>query len=435
MEFYSTKNTAHIVDFKKALFHSLPPDNGLYMPVKIPKLPSSFIDTIHQKTFTEIAYEILKALLADEIEAGALQQIIEESIDFPAPVKEIEKNIYVLELFHGPSMAFKDFGARFMSRVLSYFLEKEDKEINILVATSGDTGGAVALGFYDIPGIQVTILFPKGKVSPIQQKQLTTLKKNITAIEVEGTFDDCQQMVKSAFLDEELKQRMQLSSANSINIARLIPQAFYYFNAVAQIRKTGDEKDIVFSVPSGNFGNLTAGLIAAKMGLPVHRFVASTNTNDEVPQYLETGVFEPRPSAATLSNAMDVGNPSNFERMLALFDDDVKKMREEISGYSFNDSQTLHHIKNVFKESSYVLCPHTAIAYAGIKVYLKETNERLTGVFLSTAHPCKFPNAYSAEIWEQVTIPEQAKILKNKEEKVVQMKNKYSQFKEYLIKS
>ncbi len=433
MKFYSTKNPALLVDLKQAIFQSLPADKGLYMPVALPVLPADFYKEIHKKTFEEIAFEVATALLGNSIEPNALQQIIDEAISFPAPVRKIEDHTFVLELFHGPSMAFKDFGARFMSRVMRYYLEKEEKEINILVATSGDTGGAVALGFYDVPGIRVTILYPKGKVSPLQEKQLTTLGKNITALEVDGTFDDCQHLVKTAFLDKEIAQKQNLSSANSINIARLIPQTFYYFNAYSQIREKGISAPVIFSVPSGNFGNLTAGLFATKMGLPVYHFVAATNVNDEVPQYLKTGIFEPRPSIHTLSNAMDVGNPSNFERMLTLFDQDVSQMKQAITGYSFTDQQTRDIIRDVADRTGYVLCPHSAIAYAGLKQYLKTTMENLTGIFLSSAHPCKFPNVYSKALWEKIDIPSQATALEGKEKQVVIMSNRYADFKAWLM--
>ncbi len=429
MKLYSTKNRNREVSLKQAVFQSLPPDNGLYMPTELPLLPELFFKNIATHSFEEISFRVAQALLGGDIEEKALHQIIAETVNFPAPVKEIEKDVFVLELFHGPSMAFKDFGARFMSRVMRYFLQKENKEIDILVATSGDTGGAVALGFYDIPGIKVTILYPKGKVSPLQEKQLTTLGKNITALEVDGTFDDCQRLVKTAFLDPELAKQRNLSSANSINIARLIPQTFYYFNAYAQIRKKGITTPLVFSVPSGNFGNLTAGLIAQRMGLPVHHFIASTNVNDEVPQYLETGLFAPRPSQHTLSNAMDVGNPSNFVRMLELFDQDVNKMRKWINGYSFTDEETLKTIKAVFEKDGYILCPHTAIAYSGLKKYFSENSTPLTGIFLSSAHPCKFPNVYEPEIRDQLTIPHQAASLKDKAKKAIPVQPDYESFK------
>ncbi len=432
MKLYSTKNPTFQVELEQAVFQSMPPDNGLYMPLEIPQLPASFFNTIQHKSFIELSYEVAKKLIGDSIEEHALQQIIEEAINFPSPIHTIEKQVSVLELFHGPSMAFKDFGARFMSRVMHYFLKKKSKEIDILVATSGDTGGAVALGFYDVPGIRVTILYPKGKVSPLQEKQLTTLGKNITALEVDGTFDDCQKLVKTAFQDQELTKIKNLSSANSINIARLIPQTFYYFNAYKQLKEKGFNGSVTFSVPSGNFGNITAGLFAEKMGLPVHHFVASTNINDEVPQYLKTGLFEPQPSKHTLSNAMDVGNPSNFERMLTLFDNDVDTMRERISGYSFTDEDTRKAIEDVKNKSNYILCPHTAIAYAGLKKYMNHTKENITGVFLSSAHPCKFPNVYNEETWEQVTIPKQAKHLKDKTKKTIPMSSDYTSFKEYL---
>ncbi len=433
MKLYSTKNPALIVDLKQAIFQSLPADNGLYMPVELPVLPADFYNEIHKKTFEEIAFEVAGALIGSTVEPNALQQIIEEAVSFPAPILEIEANTFVLELFHGPSMAFKDFGARFMSRLMRYYLEKEEKEINILVATSGDTGGAVALGFYDVPGIRVTILFPKGKVSPLQEKQLTTLGKNITALEIDGTFDDCQRLVKTAFLDKEILQKQNLSSANSINIARLIPQTFYYFNAYGQIRQKGISAPVVFSVPSGNFGNLTAGIFAARMGLPVHHFVAATNVNDEVPQYLKTGVFEPRPSIHTLSNAMDVGNPSNFERMLTLFEHDVRQMNQQISGYRFTDEQTKAVISDVANRTDYVVCPHTAIAYAGLKQYVKTTMEKVAGIFLSSAHPCKFPNVYSKDLWEKVDLPPQATALEGREKQKVAMGRDYADFKAWLM--
>lgn len=432
MKLYSTNNPQHIVDLEEAVFQSLPPDNGLYMPCEIPVLPKTFFEHIHDQSFQDISFTVAKALLGNSVDEVALKEIIEEAINFPAPVVPIEDQISVLELFHGPSMAFKDFGARFMSRLMAYFLKKESKEIHILVATSGDTGGAVALGFYDVPGIEVTILYPSGKVSPIQEKQLTSLDKNITALEIDGTFDDCQRMVKQAFLDQELQSKMNLSSANSINISRLIPQTFYYFNAYAQLQKKGNKPPVVFSIPSGNFGNLTAGLIAQRMGLPVGHFVASTNVNDEVPQYLKTGVFEPRPSLHTISNAMDVGNPSNFARMLALFDEDVQQMREKISGFSFTDEQTKAAIEKVFDETGYILCPHTAVAYLGLKQYLEKAGQDLAGIFLSTAHPCKFPDVYPEKTGKAIAIPEQAKVLNSKEKHSILMKNDFSEFKSYL---
>lgn len=402
------------------------------MPKSLPKLPDAFFKGMPNKSFTEISFEVAKALIGDSVPGGALREIVDGAINFPAPVRKVDEDNFVLELFHGPSMAFKDFGARFMSRLMHYFLEEEDKPLHILVATSGDTGGAVALGFYDIPGIEVTILYPKGKVSPLQEKQLTTLGKNIKALEIDGSFDDCQRLVKTAFLDEDLSREMNLSSANSINIARLIPQTFYYFNAYAQLRQKGLDGPITFSVPSGNFGNLTAGLFAKRMGLPTQHFVASTNINDTVPRYLESGIYTPGQSHHTLSNAMDIGDPSNFQRMLDLFEQDLTKIKKEITGYSFTDEETLAVIETVETDYDYMLCPHTAIAYAGLKAYLKEGPGNNTGVFVSSAHPCKFPNVYSKKSWEKVKIPDQAKALEEKEGQAISISNEFSEFKAWL---
>lgn len=435
MKFYSTNNKNSRVSLEQAIFHSLPEDNGLYMPEFIPECDNVFINSLGTLSFQEIAYEISRQLLHDEIEDDILKDIVDDAVNFPAPVIALEKNVYVLELFHGPSMAFKDFGARFMGRLMAHFLKKEKKELNILVATSGDTGGAVAMGFYGVPDIRVTILYPSGKVSPVQEKQLTTLGKNITALEVNGTFDDCQRLVKQAFLDKELNEQLNLSSANSINISRLIPQTFYYFNAVAQLQAKGDKRPVIFSVPSGNFGNLTAGLIAQRMGLPVFHFVASTNVNDEVPQYLQSGKFITYPSKHTLSNAMDVGNPSNFSRMLDLFDRDADKMSAAVSGYSFDDKETLSSIREMFNYNNYILCPHTAIAYLGLKEYLKEyPGTDAAGIFLSTAHPCKFPDVYDGEMKKQLVYPPQVKELQDKKKSAVLMDNNFEELKNILLK-
>ncbi len=434
MKLYSTKSPQHRVCLKEAVFHSLPSDGGLYLPEKFEKLPEEFFENITRKSFPEIALETAQHLIGEDVEKAALQGIIEEAINFPAPLREIEKDTFVLELFHGPTMAFKDFGARFMSRLMNYFLEQEEQKIDILVATSGDTGGAVAQGFYKVPGIEVTILYPKGKVSPLQEKQLTTLGENITTLEVEGTFDDCQTMVKKAFLDSELNATLNLSSANSINIARLIPQSFYYMNTYAQVKRLGIDKPLVFSVPSGNFGNLTAGLLAKHLGLPVRQFVASTNVNAIVPQYLKTGIFEVKPSIHTLSNAMDIGNPSNFERMRYFYADDVEQMKADISGYSYTDKETLSIIKNVEESDHYMLCPHTAIAYQGLKEYCKTLNEEVVGVFLSSAHPCKFPNVYTEEQWAKIKSPLQAEAVMRKEKKTILMENDFEKFKAWLLR-
>src|SRR6195952_3757346 len=330
MKFYSTNNTSTRVSFKEAVFNSMPQDKGLYMPEYIPHLDDKFINNLDNYSVPEIAFHVAQNLLGDDIPADDLKALIEDAINFPAPIVKLEENKYVLELFHGPSLAFKDFGARFMSRVMAYFLQEGEKELNVLVATSGDTGGAVALGFLGVPNTLVTILYPKGKVSLIQELQLTTNGQNIRAIEIDGTFDDCQALVKQAFTDQELNKKFRLTSANSINIARLIPQTFYYFNAYAQLWRMGINK-VVFSVPSGNFGNIGAGLLAWKMGLPVEQFIAATNANDAVPEFLKTGVYQPKPSVATLSNAMDVGDPSNWVRITDLFRDDLNSLKNLIT--------------------------------------------------------------------------------------------------------
>src|SRR5476649_2066190 len=325
MKFYSTNNTDTRVSFKEAVFNSMPQDKGLYMPVSIPRLDDKFLNNLASYTLPEIAFHVAKNLLGGDIPEDDLKAIINDAINFYAPIVELEENVYVLELFHGPSLAFKDFGARFMSRVMSYFLEEGEKQLDVLVATSGDTGGAVALGFLGVPNTRVTILYPKGKVSDIQELQLTTNGQNIRALEIDGTFDDCQALVKQAFTDKELNEKFRLTSANSINIARLIPQTFYYFNAYAQLLRQGKSK-VVFSVPSGNFGNLGAGLLAWKMGLPVEQFIAATNANDAVPEFLKTGVYQPKLSIQTISNAMDVGNPSNWVRIANLFKTDMGEL-------------------------------------------------------------------------------------------------------------
>src|SRR6201986_4405114 len=360
MKYYSTNNTSTRVSFKDAVFNSMPQDKGLYMPESIPKLDDKFINNLDQYSLPEVAFHVAKNLLEDDIPDDDLKTIIYDAISFLAPVVKLEENIFVLELWHGPSLAFKDFGARFMSRVMSYFLEKGEKQLDVLVATSGDKGGAVDLGFLGVTNTRVTILYPKDKVSDIQELQLTTNGQNIRAVEIDGTFDDCQALVKQAFTDAELNVKFRLTSANSINIARLIPQTFYYFNAYAQLLKLGIDK-VIFSVPSGNFGNIGAGLLAWKMGLPVEQFIAATNANDTVPAFLKSGVYEPKPSVATLSNAMDVGNPSNWARIADLFKEDASELKGLITGFSYDDEQTKEAIQQVFDEYKYVVCPHTAI--------------------------------------------------------------------------
>jgi threonine synthase len=432
MQLYSTNRESPNVGIEEAVFRGLPPDNGLYLPEKFPKLPANFFENIENLSFQDIAFEVSNALLGEDIHATDLREIIEKSINFTAPVIEIEENIHCLELFHGPSMAFKDFGARFMAALMSYFLQKSQKKIHILVATSGDTGGAVAQGFYRTPNIDVTILYPSGKVSDIQEKQLTTLGENVRAIEVNGTFDDCQAMVKSAFLDKDLTDKFTLASANSINIARLIPQSFYYFNAFAQLKHK--ELPVAFSVPSGNFGNLSAGIMAAKMGLPVQHFVAATNINNVVPEYLRTGIYKTiSPSLSTISNAMDVGNPSNFARIKALFDDNLGEMRALISGNFYDDAQTRAAMRDVEARTKYVMCPHTAIAYLGLQDYLKIQKNKVSGVFLSTAHYAKFLPDVEATLDKKVAIPARLAALLDKQKVATQMSNKFEDFKDWLI--
>ena len=361
MRLYSTKNKNAFVDLKEAVLKGLPDDNGLFMPEHFPKLPQSFIDNLEKYSFQEIAYEVSKCLFQGFIPENDLKEIIDKSVTFPAPVVKLDDQTFILELFHGPSLAFKDFGARFMAQLMSYFNQDDDRELVILVATSGDTGGAVASGFLKTEGIKVVILYPKGKVSPLQEKQLTTLGHNISALEVEGTFDDCQALVKQAFLDKELTNNIRLTSANSINISRLVPQSFYYFEAYKQIKS--EDTNIAFIVPSGNYGNITAGLIAKQIGLPISHFIAASNANDIVPEYLDSGNYNPRPSVRTVSNAMDVGNPSNFARMQDLYGFTWNNMAEEISGYSFDDEATVAGIKEVYDKYNYVIDPHGAVSY------------------------------------------------------------------------
>ena len=435
MKLYSTNNHDLEVDFQSAVFNSMPQDKGLYMPVHIPVLDADFIEHLDQYTLPEIAYKVASALIGDDIPPADLKAIIEDAINFDAPLHELNGDTYVLELFHGPSLAFKDFGARFMSRIMGYFLKDNEPLLDVLVATSGDTGGAVALGFLGVPNTRVTILYPKGKVSEIQELQLCSNGQNIRAIEIDGTFDDCQALVKQAFADDELNSKMRLTSANSINISRLIPQTFYYFNAVAQLYRAG-KREVVFSVPSGNFGNIAAGLLAYKMGLPVKRFIAATNANDTVPRFLETGVYETRPSVQTYSNAMDVGAPSNWVRIMNLFGEDKAKLQELVKSYRYSDNETVQAINDIFSQFNYVACPHTAIAWLAVQEYRNAVDhEQETFVFLSTAHACKFPDVFPANIAAAITIPEQVEELRAKESTAVKMENDFEAFKLFLLKS
>lgn len=432
MQFYSTSNKNLRVPFQEAVFNSLPADRGLYMPEIVPTLDTYFIQNLHRHSLQEIAYTVAKALIGDDIPDADLRRIVDEAIDFDAPVSPLDSGLAVLELFHGPSLAFKDFGARFMSRVMAFFATEDNRILDVLVATSGDTGGAVALGFLGVPGTRVTILYPKGKVSPVQELQLTTNGQNIRAIEVGGTFDDCQSLVKEAFNDSDLQSAFRLTSANSINIARLIPQTFYYFHAYAQLLAQGIN-EVVFSVPSGNFGNIGAGLLAFKMGLPVQHFVAATNANDTVTRFLENGQYEPRPSVQTLSNAMDVGNPSNWVRIMDLFGNDLAALKQIVSSFTFTDEDTREAIQVLYDRYGYIACPHTAIAWLAAEAYRKQHSGNFATVFLSTAHPCKFPEVFPSEIAAQIAIPSQVDVLQGREKEVVELGTDYEGFKNYLL--
>jgi threonine synthase len=429
MNYYSTNNKQHQVSLGEAVMEGLAPDNGLYMPESIQQLPKSFFDSLPNKNFQEIGFEVAKNLIGQDIPESELVKIIEHTIKFEAPLVEVEKDIYSLELFHGPTLAFKDFGARFLSGLLGYFARLKNKEITILVATSGDTGSAVANAFLNVVGTRVIVLYPSGKVSEAQEKQFTTLGANITSLEVAGTFDDCQRLVKQSFLDVELKNSLALTSANSINIARLIPQTFYYFQAFAQLKQK--DKSIVISVPSGNFGNLTAGLMAKKIGLPIQNFVASTNVNDVVPEFLRTHVFTPRTSRQTLSNAMDVGNPSNFYRLLDLYDNDSQKLSQDITGYHFSDEETREAMSMVFSDLNYTLDPHGAVGYLGLKKFLKD-HANYTGIFLETAHPAKFLETVEGTINHKVEVPERLQKFMKGEKKSIQISSDFSELKSLL---
>lgn len=432
MRLYSTKNTATDVSFEQAVMQGLPEDNGLFMPKSIPALPSSFFEEIESYSLAEIAYTVSSALLGDEIPADILKQICEESMNFEAPVVSLSKQYYTLELFHGPTLAFKDFGARFMARCMSYFMRNNDQPLRILVATSGDTGGAVGHGFLGVENIEVTILYPKGKVSHLQELQLTTLGNNVEAIEIDGTFDDCQRLVKSAFLDQDLQEKLQLTSANSINISRLVPQSFYYFFAYAQLKNLG--KPIVFSVPSGNFGNLCGGLIASKMGLPIDYYLAGTNANKVFTDYWHTGDFNPKPSIRTISNAMDVGNPSNFPRTLALFGEEYQALKNKLGSYSYSDEETATGMKELKEKYGYVADPHGAIGYLALKEFFEEGNlAGAIGVFLETAHPAKFIDVVEDTLHEKIPLPTALAALIGKEKKAIEMPDDFEKFKHFLL--
>lgn len=430
MKFYSTQKKCPLVGLQEAVMNSIAPDGGLYLPAQISRLPNNFFKHADTMSFQDIAFEASKNFFMPDVPEDTLLAIIHEAFNFNIPLIELDKQLYVLELFHGPTCAFKDFAARFMARLFGFFAEKSQQEITILVATSGDTGSAVAHGFLNVKGIKVIILYPSGKVSPLQEKQLTGMSGNITALEVQGTFDDCQKLAKQVFLDDELKEKITFTSANSINIARLLPQSFYYLYLCAQLDKKGNP--IIVSVPSGNFGNLTAGIIAKRMGAPISKFVASTNYNNIVPHYLETGEFKPKPSVSTISNAMDVGNPSNFSRMLELYDNNVEKMRKDIYGASFSDDQTKEAISNVFKRYNYIMDPHGAVAYLGLCNCLKDSSDSV-GVFLETAHPAKFFEIVEQAINVPVSMPERLKEYINQKKQATLVKNEFADLKKFLL--
>lgn len=431
MKYYSTNHQAPDASLEEAVVKGLAPDKGLYMPEAIKPLPREFFDSIETLSFQEIAYRVADAFFGEDVPADTLKQIVYDTLSFDVPAVRVKDNVYSLELFHGPTLAFKDVGGRFMARLLGYFIRKEgQKQVNVLVATSGDTGSAVANGFLGVEGIHVYVLYPKGKVSEIQEKQFTTLGRNITAIEVEGTFDDCQALVKNAFMDAELNACKKLTSANSINVARFLPQAFYYFYAYAQLKRIGKADNLVVCVPSGNFGNITAGLFGKRMGLPVKRFIAANNRNDIFYQYLRTGEYCPRPSVATIANAMDVGDPSNFARVLALYNGSHADISAEISGATYTDEQIRETVKAAYEETGYLLDPHGACGYRALTEGLQDGE---TGVFLETAHPAKFLETVEGIIGRPVEIPAKLQEFMAGTKQTVPMTKDFESFKAFLM--
>ena len=441
MKYYSTNGKAPIADLHKAVVKGLAEDRGLYMPEKIKQLPKDFFDTIETKTFQEIAYTVADAFFGEDVDAKSLKQIVYDTLSFDCPVVNVKDNIYTLELFHGPTLAFKDVGARFMARLLQYFIKQENKgeQVNVLVATSGDTGSAVANGFLGVDGIHVYVLYPKGKVSPIQECQFTTLGKNITAIEVDGVFDDCQALVKNAFMDAELNQHMKLTSANSINVARFLPQAFYYFNAYARMKALGKADNLVMCVPSGNFGNICSALFGHQQGLPIKRFIAANNANDIFYKYLQSGKYEPKASVQTLANAMDVGDPSNFARILNLYSQNGALSPEDthaaitslISGATYSDEQIKETMRQCYNETKYILDPHGACGYQALADGLKPGE---VGVFCETAHPAKFKEKVDDILGIDVTIPDRLAAFMKGQKQSVPMTKDFADFKSYLMK-
>ena len=449
MKYYSTNGQAPIADLHKAVVKGLAEDRGLYMPERINKLPKAFFDNIEKMSFQEIAYTVASAFLGEDVDLDALHDIVYDTLSFDCPVVKVKENIYTLELFHGPTLAFKDVGARFMARLLQYFIRQENnhKQVNVLVATSGDTGSAVANGFLGVEGIHVYVLYPKGKVSPIQECQFTTLGKNITAIEVDGVFDDCQALVKNAFMDAELNQHMKLTSANSINVARFLPQAFYYFNAYARMKenvkmqqcknvkirkgKNADIEELVMCVPSGNFGNICAALFGHEMGLPIKRFIAANNANDIFYKYLQTGKYEPKPSKQTLANAMDVGDPSNFARIYDLYGKSHQRITSLISGATYTDDQIRETMRDCYQDTQYILDPHGACGYQALADGLKEGE---IGVFCETAHPAKFKEKVDEILGIDVEIPERLQNFMKGQKQSVPMSKDFTDFKQFLMK-
>ena len=435
MHYQSTKGQSKPVSLREAVLQGLPADNGLYLPVEISQFPESFLRKAPDLTFQQIAIEIAHTLLGGDLALNVLERIITTALTFDAPLVEVAPNTYSLELFHGPTLAFKDFGARFMARLMGYYMEDCSQELNILVATSGDTGSAVAHGFLGVPGIRVFILYPSGKVSPIQEQQLTTMGHNITALEIAGVFDDCQRLVKEAFLDRELSEKLLLSSANSINIARLIPQSFYYVYAYSRLGKSLGEGTLapIFSVPSGNFGNLTAGVIAQRMGLPVERFIAATNINRVVCDYLNKGVFSPAPSKSTISNAMDVGNPSNFARLLALYQNQHKLMKQGLWGFSVTDSETRVVMKRLYESTGYIVDPHGAVAYLALENYRQQFNYQGPGIFLETAHPAKFAPLVEEILNIKIPLPQRLQTYLTRKKRSIPLPNDFASLKAFLL--
>lgn len=431
MRYYSTNKQTPDVSLQEVVVKGLAADKGLFMPEKIKQLPKSFYDKIDTLSFQEIAYTVADAFFGEDVDSDTLKQIVYDTLNFDTPLVHVNDNIYSLELFHGPTLAFKDVGGRFMARLLGYFIKKQGQsDVKVLVATSGDTGSAVANGFLGVDGIHVYVLYPKGKVSHIQECQFTTLGQNITAIEIDGTFDDCQTLVKTAFMDADLNKQLNLTSANSINVARFLPQAFYYFYGYAQLKKAGKANDVVFCVPSGNFGNITAGLIAKRMGLPVKRFIAANNSNDIFYEYLQTGKYNPRPSVQTIANAMDVGDPSNFARVIDLYNHSADEIRKDITGFRYKDAAIAETVKDTFEKTGYLLDPHGACGYQALTDGLSKDEN---GIFLETAHPAKFKETVEEIIGKPIEIPQPLQAFMKGEKKSIGLKNNYDLFKDTLL--